>query len=488
MAIYRTQAIKDRILGLAKQDLIADLNDIIALSKNYTVDDLTALLLDDALADTVNNIYGFQVAPPRPRPKATPASAPEVAPAPAPKAPVPSENKPRPEARKNSTPRRADGDGDGSSIPAIREAMLQMIDRLKARNGGSSADDVITGKVSFDNLDPDLQQRLSNTQIIAYKINDNTAPSIPASNIPEFQKIVDDLVLGQNVYLKGGAGTGKTTLAQKVAKALGRDFTTINCSQWTAPTEIIGGQTMDGYQEGKLIKAWSEGLVLVLDELPKLDPNTAGLLNEALAKAKLPGEVIFNARNERFVKHPNFAVIGTGNIWPISESVTYGANNKQDLSLLDRFAGCVYTIEKNPELEKQVVGSETLWGYCDELRRVIEKLKYEQQISMRFMMTCRDTLILELQRLEAGKQEANIGKTLCDCFTSFLEVNFSPLQQETIKKEFKSPGLDYILGKHYRGESKLFIQAFRHAGYWDTVGVNGLRGFGASFRTYSSFE
>ena len=30
--------------------------------------------------------------------------------------------------------------------------------------------------------------------------------------------------------------------------------------------------------------AWEKGGCLILDELPKLDPNTAGLLNEALAE------------------------------------------------------------------------------------------------------------------------------------------------------------------------------------------------------------
>lgn len=292
-------------------------------------------------------------------------------------------------------------------------------------------------KVTYNDLDADLQSKIGNNKLVQYQVgNGPKSPAIPQSDIPEFQKIVDDIILGQNVFLVGGAGTGKTTLAQNVTMALGREYMTINCSQWTSPTEIIGGQTLDGYQEGKLIEAWSTGQILILDELPKIDPNTAGLLNDALAKTKIANSKIFNSRKESFTKHPNFGVVATGNIWPANENIAYGANNKQDLSLLDRFAGCVYQIEKNVALEQSVIGSLTLWTMCNKLREIIEELKYEAVVSLRFMMTCRDTLILELQRLDGkGGIDADSGKTLRDCFTTFI-ANFSVVQKDAIIKKF----------------------------------------------------
>ncbi|MGZ4036879.1 MAG: AAA family ATPase, partial [Bacteroidia bacterium] len=272
-------------------------------------------------------------------------------------------------------------------------------------------------KIRFGDLDTDVQKRFSTLPVtLKYEMPERTLPAFTKPPIHEFQQMVDDVMLGNNVFLVGGAGTGKTFTAENlIAKAaLNRPHITINCSQWTSPTEIIGGQTMDGYVEGKLIEAWKNGWVLILDELPKIDPNTAGLFNDALSKTKLDKATIFNARKESFVKHKDFACIATGNIYPDKESMSYGANNKQDLSLLDRFSGSVYFIEKNPAIERQIIQNDMLWSICDRTRNAIEELKYEAQLSLRFMQTARDAFELEMKRLKSNKPngiKANEGKT-----------------------------------------------------------------------------
>lgn len=274
-------------------------------------------------------------------------------------------------------------------------------------------------------------------QFIQFVLPDRVLPTMEEPEIDSFQCIVDDVLMGNNVMLIGGAGTGKTYLAEHLvsAQALGRKHITINCSQWTSPTEIIGGQTMDGYVEGKLIEAWKNGWVLVLDELPKIDPNTAGLLNDALAKTKIVDAVIFNARKESFTKHPDFACIATGNVYPNKESMAYGANNKQDLSLLDRFSGSVYFIEKNPSIEKRLVNNLMVWSICDRLRNSIEELKYEAQLSLRFMQNARDSFDLEMSRIKKKKEaQANKGKNLKVAFDAYLST-FTEVQQKNLKEK-----------------------------------------------------
>ena len=349
---------------------------------------------------------------------------------------------PRPKPAQGPQPRKADPivekfdnlfeslkNGGGNPKPMDNEAFI-----------AAMREALQTVKISMGDLDAGVQKMLYESAPAVTVRYDLPKPANPIPfrkpEIAAFQEIIDDILTGNNVMLVGGAGTGKTYLAENlVAKsALGRPHLTINCSQWTSPTEIVGGQTMDGYVEGKLIEAWQHGYVLILDELPKIDPNTAGLLNDALAKTRVPDATIFNSRRESFTKHDNFAVIATGNIYPDKESMSYGANNKQDLSLLDRFSGSVHFIEKNPAIERQIVQNDMVWSICDKIRDVVTELKYEAQVSLRLMMNCRDAYNLEMARIkDNGKNgvTADHGKTFKTTIDSFLST-FTEVQRGNI--------------------------------------------------------
>lgn len=299
-------------------------------------------------------------------------------------------------------------------------------------------------KICFDDLCKDVVDLLKTTTNIKVHIPNMNTQSFK-NDIPNLLKIIDDVILGNNVMLIGGAGTGKTFLAEKVASILGLETEVINCNQFTSPIEINGGQTIEGYQEGKLIKAWSEGKLLILDELPKLDPNTAGILNEALAKTgideKSERAFIVNTRGDRFRKKQGFGVIATGNVYPNTESTAYGANNKQDLSLLDRFGGSVYEIEKNPEFEKKVILPKHLfiWVICDTMRSLIEKNKWEAQVSIRLMETSLKVYLSEMMAIKAGTDMKD-RKTFKDVIDSFIWT-FTEVQQVEIKRAIKYTNL-----------------------------------------------
>lgn len=264
-------------------------------------------------------------------------------------------------------------------------------------------------------------------------------------HVPQFLKILDDLSVGNNVFLKGIAGTGKTTLAEKVAYAFaGRKegdkkalpFVTINCNQYTSPIDLKGGQTITGYKEGGLIEAWRDGKTLILDEMPKLEPNTAGLLNDALAKSAKEKAIIFNGLNQPFEKHPDFGCIATGNIFGKAVSSAYVGNYKQDSSLLDRFSGSMYEIGFNEGLERQLIYS-IVANICIAIRTAI--LNYEGTadtpndaediMTLRTMLNFQRIYELELLR-ETGTQtkqggvlrKVRGGKTLKDALESYFLV------------------------------------------------------------------
>jgi cobaltochelatase CobS len=296
-----------------------------------------------------------------------------------------------------------------------------------------------------------------------------------------FYVLMSDWQAGNNVYLYGPAGTGKTAMAKYMGRAINYKVLTINCNQYTSPIEIIGGQTIDGYQEGTLIEAWGnlnlginpennkpyDGAILLIDELPKLDPNTAGLMNDALSSLKdkpifnpqtgrmIPKE-IKNGRNERIPLasydngKPRLMIIGTGNTLLLRPDPNYTANFAQDASLQDRFAGSTYRVFYDYELEyKQVlsginieVGGKNITGvnmaflfnFLIDLRESIETNNYTNEafISMRIMTNLRDTYIqYRLNAMLPLDEQNKRPKTLQDGIESFMNL-FTPTQRTNI--------------------------------------------------------
>lgn len=330
-------------------------------------------------------------------------------------------------------------------------------------------------KIKESDLSPDLIAKLVSSRPVTLTINRIGQTPIK-SNIkgnflqrPIVQLLLSDLLAKNNSYLYGGAGTGKTFVAEKIADMIGWEKITLNCNQFTSPLDILGGQTIDGYQEGKLSMAWSnrillpdgttkqvDGVVLILDELPKIDPNTAGILNEALAKVKeesydeqtgtFKKPTIRNGKNQ-VLELGNLYVIATGNVPLNTIDPDYEANFKQDLSLQDRFIGSTYRVFVDYEYEFTDImkGYAFIWIFLVKVREGIEKLRATGQafVSLRLMINARATYteyrnIKDSKAGQMGALTANTAitnpKTLVDTMENFFGL-LKPSTKEALLKE-----------------------------------------------------
>lgn len=356
-----------------------------------------------------------------------------------------------------------------NSLEPDVQAVIDALNRVVSGGGNASQSDIkrivleelAKRKITEQDLGADVLAMIQSSRKVELTIRTLTSQSSTTTDNaflerPLIQKMLSDMLALNNVYLYGGAGTGKTFSAGGIAQILGWRLITLNCNQFTSPIDIIGGQTIDGYQEGKVSMAWSniivdnnglpekvDGVVLLLDELPKIDPNTAGLLNEALAKVKdydknpvtnqkdIP-PTILNGRNQTLIKG-NLMVIATGNVALNTVDPDYEANFKQDLSLLDRFIGSTYKvfIDYQYEFNNTMKGFAFIWIFCTNMREKIIELNATGQafVSIRLMINMKQTYIVERQVKEDmanGKSTVvSSPKTLEDSLNTFLDL-FKP--------------------------------------------------------------
>jgi MoxR-like ATPase len=352
-----------------------------------------------------------------------------------------------------------------SGSDAISEALNSIQEALNLLEGGGSINEAEVKRifnessVDLSQLSPEILELINKNRKIILQSFESAVVELDKKPPEIFWTALADLQAHNNVYLYGGAGTGKTYISNVLAKALNCTLITINCNQYTSPLEILGGQTIEGYQEGKLITAWANlttsdegvnggmkagttGCLLLLDELPKIDPNTAGLLNDALAKIKDTGESseIQNSRGNSFEKK-RFFCIATGNSKLNEESADYVANFKQDLSLQDRFSGSTYKIFVDLEVEYSLIsGYLFIFNFLNKIRDLIEsdegirrQLGQKAFVSIRVMLSLRDNWIYWYENHKKYQV-----KSLKEGIVSFLDL-FTQSQKEYIIQQIDLP-------------------------------------------------
>lgn len=168
-----------------------------------------------------------------------------------------------------------------------------------------------------------------------------------------------------NVYLNGGAATGKTTAAKMIAKALGVPFFFIGAID--GEHKLWGFIDANGhYNETPLYQAWSQPSVFLLDEVDGSDPSVALGLNSALANGMAP------FANGNMTRHPDCIVIAGGNTAGTGATVAFTARNKLDTAFLDRFVYIDWPIDET--LERLMVGNDAWVSRVQSLRNKVIKM------------------------------------------------------------------------------------------------------------------
>lgn len=133
-----------------------------------------------------------------------------------------------------------------------------------------------------------------------------------------------------NVWLTGGAGSGKSRAAKECAKALGLDF--YFTGGMDNPYGLSGYMDANGrYVSTPFRKCFEHGGVMLLDEVDSYSPNATLWLNAATANhlCAFPDGII--------ERHKDCVIIAAANTWGLGATNDYVGRAKMDAAFLDRF-------------------------------------------------------------------------------------------------------------------------------------------------------
>ena len=186
---------------------------------------------------------------------------------------------------------------------------------------------------------------------------------------PNFANILKLVAAHENVYLYGPAGSGKNTIAEQIAEALGVEFYYQNTL--VTKFDVSGYKNAQGeYEETPFYKAWKNGGLFFADELDNSTAEAIIALNAALAN----GYYTFPNSGEKIAKHPNFYCIAAGNTNGQGATEEYCGRYQMDESSRDRFA--FIEIGYNAKIEESICGGHLdILDFVRDLRSVTKSLQ-----------------------------------------------------------------------------------------------------------------
>jgi hypothetical protein len=287
---------------------------------------------------------------------------------------------PKPAPAPTPAPTRQASSNDKAKVVA------SLLDQL----GGSYDDSQINARL--DAVEKALNHSVKNVTV---KVAD--LPKVECGKVHKsFEKLLAVASNRLHAFLVGEAGSFKTSSAEKVAKTLGLEYSSISVCMQTTASSLLGYMDATGnYVSTEFRKRYENGGVFILDEIDNGNANVLSVLNSALAN----GSCAF--ADGMVAKHKDFILIATANTFGNGANAQYVGRNQLDSATLDRFV----TIEWNyDEALEMAIASNKDW--C----AVVQKYRYAvSNLGLRLVVSPRATFQGE-KLLASGLKERDVIK------------------------------------------------------------------------------
>jgi len=237
----------------------------------------------------------------------------------------------------------------------------------------------------------ELEEAIGRTQttVIEVRLPERTVTLEGERFHPAFEEVLDLIADGEEVFLPGPTGCGKTHMCEQIARALGRQFGHQSLSGGVTESKFFGCSRPGPsggfeFRGTKFLDCYENGGVFLLDEMDGADENVLISLNSALANGFC--SVPDRHDNPIAKRHPDFVAIAAANTFGRGADRLYVGRNQLDEATLDRFRAGTVDMEYDRDLERDLCPDtellERLWKYRD---RVVEN-KLERVVSTRFIV------------------------------------------------------------------------------------------------------
>lgn len=162
-------------------------------------------------------------------------------------------------------------------------------------------------------------------------------------------RLLYSLLTGQNAWIQGHTGSGKTTLVEQVCARLGKPFVRVNLDSEISRFDLVGKDvlkteyneetketmTVSEFLEGILPRALKMPCVLCMDEIDFIRPDVAYVL-QSITEGK---GMRLNEDGGRWIQpHPEFNICATANtVGQGDEFGMYQGARPQSMAFIDRF-------------------------------------------------------------------------------------------------------------------------------------------------------
>ena len=196
---------------------------------------------------------------------------------------------------------------------------------------------LLGGTVDYAKVNEMIKTEVAKVVSVPNQININDVPKATIKGLvhAHFGTVLTWVSANVPVFLTGGAGVGKTTMATQVAEALGLPRTVvIQADALPQRAEIFGYKSpiTGDYIDGGLYDVYKNGGLYVIDEFDTGHASLGTNLNLLTANG------FYDFPNgERVIAHEQFRIIVTGNTYGQGGSVEFAGTNRINGATLDRF-------------------------------------------------------------------------------------------------------------------------------------------------------